>query len=97
MTATGAQTPGDAGAPDWKALYLELATALGAYERVRLEVDAGKADGGDYWKARGELDRLLGAALSWRDTPDLYADLLRKQAARRAISARPGAVDGEAG
>lgn len=79
-SATGAE-------PDWKGLYLELGTSVSAYLRVCDRVKLGEADGGDYWAAYGAMEKLLGAALCWRDEPELYAEALKRQAAARAHDA----------
>lgn len=83
--------------PNWKELYFALATAVGRYERVALGVRDGIADGGDYWEAVNEMDRLLGEALCWRDHPDLYAELLRKRDAALAVTAGDGTGGREEG
>jgi hypothetical protein len=68
--------------PDYKALYFELAHAVGTVERMKRAAFDGQADGTDYWQAQARLDTLVGAALSWETDPDLYAELLARKAAR---------------
>lgn len=86
--------------PDWKALYLELGTAVSDFFRVCRDLEAdradngGRVDGGDFWTAYGNMERLYGQALCWRELPDVYAEALKRQAAARAMDAtgaEPGA------
>lgn len=65
--------------PNYKALYFELAEAVCRLERTKRAAFDGQADGMTYWRAQGRLDELVGAALSWRNDPDLYATLLARR------------------
>lgn len=68
--------------PNWKEKYFALATAVVAYQKTVLDVEKGKADGGQYWASFNEMERLLGEALCWQNDPVLYAQLLARQPAR---------------
>jgi hypothetical protein len=65
--------------PDYKALYFEIAEAVSTVQRIKAAAFDGQADGHQFWEAQRKLDALVGAALSWRYDPDLYAELLRQQ------------------
>jgi hypothetical protein len=65
--------------PDYKALYFELAEQVCLVQRIKAAAFDGQADGHQFWEAQGKLDALVGAALSWRSNPELYAQLLEKQ------------------
>jgi len=68
--------------PDYKALYFELAHAVGTVERMKRAAFDGQADGSEYWQAQGTLDKLVGAALCWEDDPEWYAEALDRSQRR---------------
>lgn len=65
--------------PDYKALYFELAEQVCTVQRIKAAAFDGQADGQQFWEAQSKLDALTGAALSWRNEPDLYAELLARK------------------
>jgi transcriptional regulator with XRE-family HTH domain len=79
----------EGGAPNYKALYFELAEQVCLVERTKAAAFDGQADGKQFWEAQGRLNRLVGVALSWRDHPDLYAELLARKEERIEREAHP--------